>query len=133
MGYYNLLEAVQFYYATTVTFITPSQVGYKASKVDWGSGGGAGSPAVHLPTAKLPENLDYYLRYIVHDQDDNPLAFTKCMLIKPDGSTEIHITDYEGKLKLLVDEESKDYELHVIVHEVEEAVEDDEVDVEGED
>ena len=116
-----------------VTFITPSQVGYKASKVDWGSGGGAGSPAVHLPTAKLPENLDYYLRYIVHDQDDNPLAFTKCMLIKPDGSTEIHITDYEGKLKLLVDEESKDYELHVIVHEVEEAVEDDEVDVEGED
>ena len=55
------------------------------------------------------------------------------MLIKPDGSTEIHITDYEGKLKLLVDEESKDYELHVIVHEVEEAVEDDEVDVEGED
>ena len=23
-----------------VTFITPSQVGYKASKVDWGSGGG---------------------------------------------------------------------------------------------
>ena len=100
-----------------VTFITPSQVGYKASKVDWGSGGGSGSPAVHLPTAKLPENLDYYLRYIVHDQDDNPLAFTKCMLIKPDGSTEIHTTDYEGKLKLLVDEESKDYELHALVHE----------------
>ncbi|MGP5059843.1 hypothetical protein ACTXMF_12885, partial [Psychrobacter celer] len=23
-----------------VTFITPAQVGYKASKVDWGSGGG---------------------------------------------------------------------------------------------
>lgn len=100
-----------------VTFITPSQVGYKASKVDWGSGGGLGSPAVHLPTAKLPENLDYYLRYIVHDQDDNPLAFTKCMLIKPDGSTEIHTTDYEGKLKLLVDEASKDYELHALVHE----------------
>ncbi|WP_352288096.1 contractile injection system protein, VgrG/Pvc8 family [Psychrobacter sp. GW64-MNA-CIBAN-0177] len=100
-----------------VTFITPRQVGYKASKVVWGSGGGSGSPAVHLPTAKLPENLDYYLRYIVHDQDDNPLAFTKCMLIKPDGSTEIHTTDYEGKLKLLIDDESKDYELHVIVHE----------------
>lgn len=116
-----------------VTFISPKQVGYKAAKVDWGRGGGVGFPAVHLPTAKLLENLDYYLTYIVHDQDDNPLPFTKCMLIKPDGSTEIHITDYEGKLKLLVDEESKDYELHVIVHEVEEAVEDDEVDVEGED
>ncbi|MGP5210128.1 DUF2345 domain-containing protein [Psychrobacter alimentarius] len=116
-----------------VTFTTPSQVGYKASKVDWCSGGGLGFPAVHLPTAKLPENLDYYLRYIVHDQDDEPLAFTKCMLIKPDGSTEMHMTDYEGKLKLLVDDEAKDYELHVIVHEVEEAVEDDEVDVEGED
>ncbi|MGP9512758.1 contractile injection system protein, VgrG/Pvc8 family [Psychrobacter sp. AOP5-GZ1-6] len=100
-----------------VTFITPAQVGYKASKVDWGSGGGTGSPAVHLPTAKLPENLDYYLRYIVHDQDDNPLPFTKCMLIKPDGSTEIHTTDYEGKLKILIDDESKDYELHAIVHE----------------
>ena len=100
-----------------VTFITPSQVGYKASKVDWGSGGGLGFPAVHLPTAKLPENLDYYLRYIVHDQDDNPLPFTKCMLIKPDGSTEIHTTDYEGKLNLIVDDESKNYELHAIVHE----------------
>lgn len=100
-----------------VTFITPSQVGYKASKVDWGSGGGEGFPAVHLPTAKLPENLDYYLRYIVHDQDDNALPFTKCMLIKPDGSTEIHTTDFEGKLNLIVDDESKDYELHAIVHE----------------
>ncbi|MGP5121120.1 type VI secretion system Vgr family protein [Psychrobacter alimentarius] len=119
--------------AGNVTFITPKQVGYKASKVDWGSGGGMDFPAVHLPIAKLPENLDYYLRYIVHDQDDNPLAFTKCMLVKPDGSTEIHTTDFEGKLKLLVDDETKDYELHVIVHEVEEAVEDDEVDIEGED
>lgn len=98
-----------------VTFITPAQVGYKASKVDWGSGGGIGFPAVHLPTAKLLEKLDHYLRYIVHDQDDNPLAFTKCMLIKPDGSSEMHTTDYKGKLNLIVDDESKDYELHVIV------------------
>ena len=98
-----------------VTFITPSQVGYKASKVDWGSGGSVGFPAVHLPTAKLLENLDYYLTYIVHDQDDEPLVFTKCMLIKPDGSTEMHTTNYEGKLKILIDDESKDYELHVIV------------------
>ena len=114
-----------------VTFITPKQVGYKASKVDWGSGSGSGSPTVHLPTAKLPENLDYYLRYIVHDQDDNPLPFTKCMLIKPDGSTEIHRTDYEGKLKLLVDDESKDYELHVVVHEdIDLDENDDEVDIE---
>ena len=104
-----------------VTFITPKQVGYKAAKVDWGSGGGFGSPAVHLPTAKLLENLDYYLTYIAHDQDDEPLPFTKCMLIKPDGSTEMHTTDYEGKLKLIVDDEPKDYELHVIVHEIEEA------------
>ncbi len=29
-----------------VTFITPSQVGYKASKVDWGSGGGAAKKLV---------------------------------------------------------------------------------------
>ncbi|MEN6670390.1 contractile injection system protein, VgrG/Pvc8 family [Psychrobacter sp. B38] len=29
-----------------VTFITPSQVGYKASKVDWGSGGGAAKELV---------------------------------------------------------------------------------------
>ncbi len=104
-----------------VTFITPAQVGYKASKVVWGSGGGTGSPAVYLPTAKLLENLDYYLTYIAHDQDNEPLSFTKCMLIKPDGSTEMHTTDYEGKLKILVDDEPKEYELHVIVHEVEEA------------
>ena len=29
----------------------------------------------------------------------------------------MHTTDYEGKLKLLVDDESKDYELHALVHE----------------
>ena len=39
-----------------VTFITPARVGYKASKVDWGRGGGVGFPAVHLPRAKLLEN-----------------------------------------------------------------------------
>ncbi|MGP9706209.1 DUF2345 domain-containing protein, partial [Psychrobacter sp. AOP31-E1-50] len=75
-----------------VTFITPAQVGYKASKVDRGSGGRSGSPAVHLPTAKLPENLDYYLHYLVQDQDGIPIANTKCLLFKPDGSTEIHTT-----------------------------------------
>ncbi|WP_201566560.1 DUF2345 domain-containing protein [Psychrobacter immobilis] len=98
-----------------VTFITPKQVGYKAAKVDWGSGGGIGFPAVHLPTAKLLENLDYYLTYIVHDQDDEPLPFTKCMLVKPDGSTEMHTTDYKGKLKLIVDDEPNEYELHALV------------------
>ncbi|PKG35740.1 contractile injection system protein, VgrG/Pvc8 family [Psychrobacter sp. Sarcosine-3u-12] len=98
-----------------LTFITPKQVGYKASKVSWGRGGSTGSPAVHLPTAKLLENMDYYLTYIVHDQDDEPLPFTKCMLIKPDGSTEMHTTDFEGKLNLIVDDEPNEYELHVIV------------------
>ncbi|WP_201634318.1 DUF2345 domain-containing protein [Psychrobacter immobilis] len=66
-----------------VTFITPAQVGYKASKVDWGSGGGVGLPAVHLPRAKLLENLDYYLHYLVQDQDGIPIANTKCLLFKP--------------------------------------------------
>ena len=115
----------------SVTFITPSQVGYKAAKKDWGNGSGMGFPAVHLPTAKMLENLDYYLTYIVHDQDDEPLPFNKCMLIKPDGSTEVHTTDHKGKLKILIDDEPKDYELHVIVHEVEELNDnDDNVDVE---
>ncbi|WP_299189752.1 DUF2345 domain-containing protein [uncultured Psychrobacter sp.] len=106
-----------------VMFITPKQVGYKASKVDWGSGGGTGSPAVHLPQAKMLENMDHYLTYIVHDQNDEPLPFNKCMLIKPDGSTEMHTTDYNGKLKLIVDDEPNEYELHVIVHEEVEAEE----------
>ncbi len=109
-----------------VTFISPKQVGYKASKVDWGSGGGTGSPAVHLPQAKMLENMDHYLTYIVHDQDDEPLPFTKCMLIKPDGSIEIHKTNYEGKLKLIVDDEPNEYELHVMVHEEVEAEDDNE-------
>ena len=98
-----------------VTLITPSQAGYKASKLDWGSGGGLSLPIIHLPKAKLAESLDYYLRYIAYDQDDNPIAHAKCLLFKPDGTTEIHTTDYEGKLKLIVDEEPQNYELHVIV------------------
>lgn len=37
-----------------VTFITPSQVGYKASKVDWGSGGGS-SPTITMPQDELTD------------------------------------------------------------------------------
>lgn len=37
-----------------VTFITPSQVGYKASKVDWGSGGGS-SPTITIPQDELAD------------------------------------------------------------------------------
>ena len=37
-----------------VTFITPSQVGYKASKVDWGSGGG-GSTTITMPQDELAD------------------------------------------------------------------------------
>ncbi|MGO1473877.1 MAG: contractile injection system protein, VgrG/Pvc8 family [Psychrobacter sp.] len=37
-----------------VTFITPSQVGYKASKVDWGSGGGS-TPTITMPQDELAD------------------------------------------------------------------------------
>src|SRR5690606_26527239 len=37
-----------------VTFITPSQVGYKASKVDWGSGGERG-PTITMPQDELAD------------------------------------------------------------------------------
>lgn len=37
-----------------VTFITPSQVGYKASKVDWGSGGES-SPTITMPQDELAD------------------------------------------------------------------------------
>lgn len=74
-------------------------------------------PVKFLPKPNMAESSYHYLRYIVHDQDDNPLASTKCMLIKPDGSTEMHTTDSKGKLKLIVDDEPNEYELHVIVHE----------------
>lgn len=37
-----------------VTFITPSQVGYKASKVDWGNGGGS-SPTITMPQDELAD------------------------------------------------------------------------------
>ncbi|HCT74008.1 MULTISPECIES: contractile injection system protein, VgrG/Pvc8 family [Psychrobacter] len=37
-----------------VTFITPKQVGYKASKVDWGSGGES-SPTIRMPQDELAD------------------------------------------------------------------------------
>ncbi|MDN5802494.1 MAG: type VI secretion system tip protein VgrG, partial [Psychrobacter sp.] len=37
-----------------VTFITPAQVGYKASKVEWGSGGGD-SPTITMPQNELAD------------------------------------------------------------------------------
>uniref|UniRef100_UPI001919A616 DUF2345 domain-containing protein n=2 Tax=Psychrobacter TaxID=497 RepID=UPI001919A616 len=36
-----------------VTFITPAQVGYKASKVDWGSGGGVKTELPYLPSVEM--------------------------------------------------------------------------------
>ena len=106
-----------------VTLITPSQAGYKASKVDWGSGGGGGTPVVSLPQARFLEKLDHYLQYIAYDQDDNPIAHAECLLFKPDGIVEVHTTDHEGKIKLIIDDEPQNYQIHVIAQKEEEAQE----------
>ncbi|MGO2121548.1 DUF2345 domain-containing protein [Psychrobacter sp.] len=98
-----------------VTFITPAKVGYKASKVDRGSGGGGIAKAIVLRQAKIIEGEKFYLKYEVKDKQGNILRNRD--YIAYNHATEETIvgkTDNLGYTEQFITEEPANIEIHVV-------------------
>ncbi|MBH0096151.1 DUF2345 domain-containing protein [Psychrobacter sp. NZS113] len=98
-----------------VTFITPAQVGYKASKVDRGSGGGSIAKAIVLRQAKIIEGEKFYLKYEIKDKQGNILRNRD--YIAYNHTTEEMITgktDNLGYTEQFITEEPENIEIHVV-------------------
>ena len=98
-----------------VTFITPSQVGYKASKVDWGSGGGGPARSISLRQAKIIEGKKYYLKYKAEDEEGNILRNRDYIAYNhATEETIIGKTDNLGYTEQFITEEPENIEIHVV-------------------
>ncbi|MBH0066266.1 hypothetical protein, partial [Psychrobacter sp. SZ93C1] len=98
-----------------VTFITPAQVGYKASKVDRGSGGRSIAKAIVLRQAKIIEGEKFYLKYEIKDKQGNILRNRD--YIAYNHTTEEMITgktDNLGYTEQFITEEPENIEIHVV-------------------
>ena len=98
-----------------VTFITPNQVGYKASKVDWGSGNAAIAESVALRQAKIIEGKKYYLKYKVEDKEGNILRNREYIAYNHTSETMITgKTDNLGFTEQFITDEPVKIEIHVV-------------------
>ncbi|MGE6796813.1 contractile injection system protein, VgrG/Pvc8 family [Psychrobacter okhotskensis] len=98
-----------------VTFITPAQVGYKASKVDWGSGGGGIAKTIALRQAKIIEGEKFYLKYKAEDKQGNLLRNRDYIAYNHiTGETVTGKTDNMGYTEQFITEEPAEIEIHVV-------------------
>ena len=98
-----------------VTFITPSQVGYKASKVDWGSGGRGIAKTVALRQAKIIEGEKFYLKYKAEDKQGNRLRNHDYIAYNhTTGETVTGKTDNLGYTEQFITGEPAEIEIHVV-------------------
>ncbi|WP_426222316.1 type VI secretion system Vgr family protein [Psychrobacter sp. DWR1-2-3] len=98
-----------------VTFITPSQVGYKASKVDWGSGGRGIAKTIALRQAKIIEGEKFYLRYKAEDKQGNLLKNRDYIAYNnTTGELITGKTDNLGYTEQFITEEPANIEIHVV-------------------
>ena len=95
-----------------VTFITPSQVGYKASKVDWGSGGGEALRRVHLMQAKISDSLLYTTQFKLLDSDRKPQPNIKYVAFLEDGEVVSGITNASGETQQFQTENPEEIAVH---------------------
>ena len=99
----------------SVTFITPAQVGYKASKTDWGSGGEDIVKAIALRQAKIIEGEKFYLKYEVKDKEGN--VFRNRDYIAYNHASETMMTgktDNLGYTEQFITDEPVEIEIHVV-------------------
>ncbi|WP_299189519.1 DUF2345 domain-containing protein [uncultured Psychrobacter sp.] len=80
-----------------VAFITPAQVGYKASKVDWGSGGELSLNKVNLMQAKISDSLLYTTQFTLLNSDKKPQPNIKYVAFLEDGQVVSGITNASGE------------------------------------
>ena len=95
-----------------VTFITPSQVGYKASKVDWGSGGGEALRRVHLMQAKISDSLLYTTQFKLLDSDRKPQPNIKYVAFLEDGEVISGTTNASGETQQFQTENPEEIAVH---------------------
>ena len=98
-----------------VTIITPSQAGYKASKLDWGSGGDIMAKAVSLRQANIIQGEKFYLKYEIKDNEGNPLKNRDYIAYNhTSGDVVIGITDNYGYTEQFVTAAPEEIEIHVV-------------------
>ena len=98
-----------------VTFITPKQVGYKASKMDLGSGGGDIVKAIALRQAKIIEGERFYLKYEVKDKEGNVLRNRDYIAYHHNtGEIVTGKTNNMGYTEQFITEEPAEIEIHIM-------------------
>lgn len=95
-----------------VTFITPSQVGYKASKVDLGSGGELSLSKVNLMQAKISDSLVYTTQFTLLDSDKKPQPNIKYVAFLEDGEVVSGITNASGETQQFQTENPEEIAVH---------------------
>ena len=98
-----------------VTFITPSQVGYKANKKDWGGGGADIVKVIALRQAKIIDGEKFYLKYEVKDKEGNVLRDRDYIAYNHASETIITgKTDNLGYTEQFITDEPVEIEIHVV-------------------
>ena len=95
-----------------VTFITPSQVGYKAGKVSWGSGGGASISKVHLTQAEISDIPLYTTQFKLLDSDKKPQPNIKYVAFLEDGEVISGTTNASGETQQFQTENPEEIAVH---------------------
>jgi len=95
-----------------VTFITPSHVGYKAVKVDWGSGGELSLSKVNLMQTKISDSLLYTTQFTLLDSDKKPQPNIKYVAFLEDGEVVSGITNASGETQQFQTENPEEIAVH---------------------
>ena len=95
-----------------VTFITPNQVGYKAAKKDWGSGGGSANAMVFLMQSEISDTSLYTTQFQLLDADSKPRAQIEYFAMFENGDVKEGLTNGEGKTQRFQTEQPEEISVH---------------------
>ena len=97
-----------------VTFTTPSQVGYKASKVDWGSGGSESSSRVHLMQAEISDSSLYTTQFKLLNSDKKPQQGIKYVAFLEGREVISGITNASGETQQFQTKQPEEIAVHFV-------------------
>lgn len=98
----------------SVTFITPSQVGYKAGKKDWGSGGGNALSRVHLMQAEASDKLLFTTQFQLLYSDKKPQPNVKYIAFFESGDVISGVTNASGETHQFQTEQPEEVAVHFV-------------------
>ena len=97
-----------------VTFITPSQVGYKASKKDWGGGGGKVLSRVHLMQAEISDSPLFTTQFQLLNSDKKPQSGVKYVAFFENGDVISGFTNASGETQQFQTKQPEEVAVHFI-------------------